>query len=236
MFKINLKIIISIFILFYLIITFLFYNFYKKFVIQDAKQEVTAILNTTNAIRDYVENVQKPVVYKLQENKKLYKDFFDPKLLSSSYISRNIHKRFTYFQVSQNKIPYRYKLAATNPRNPRNKADKFETKILNQFRRGEIKKFSTILKENNQDYFFTAIPIAKNKKSCMKCHSKAEIAPKEMVKIYGKIAGFNEKIGDIRAMISLKIPLSLIIKAHIKDFFIQCFIVLIIFIIFYIFI
>ena len=99
MFKINLKVIIALFVLFYLIILFLFYNFYKQLVIEDAKQEVTAILNTTNAIRDYIENVQKPVIYKLQQDKKLYKDFFDPKILSASYIARNIHKKYAHFQL-----------------------------------------------------------------------------------------------------------------------------------------
>ena len=236
MFRINLKVIIGFFIVFYLIIASLFYNFYKQLVIDDAKQEVTSILNTTNALRSYIENVQKPVIYKLKEDGKLYEDYFDPKILSASYIARNIHIRYAQTKLAKNNIPYKYKLAATNPRNPKNKADKFETKILNQFRSGELSEFSTILKEKKQEYFFTAIPIAKNKKSCMRCHSIPEVAPKEMVKIYGSTAGFNEKIGDIRAMISLKIPVSHIIQAHIKDFFLSSFIVFIIFIIFYIFI
>ncbi len=235
-FRINLKAIIAFFIVFYIIIALSFYSFYKQLVIEDAKQEVTSILKTTNALRSYIENIQKPIIYKLQLDGKLYKDFFSPKILSASYISRNIHQRYSDIQKLQNKIHYKYKLAATNPRNPENKADKFETKILNQFRNGEIKEFSTILEENDQEYFFTAIPIDKNKRSCMRCHSKPEFAPKDLIKLYGKIAGFNEKIGDIRAIISLKIPLSQIIQNHIKDFFISIFIVLIIFIIFYIFI
>ena len=154
MFRINLKAIIAFFIVFYIIITSSFYSFYKQLVIEDAKQEVTSILKTTNALRHYIENIQKPVIYKLQRDKKLYEDFFDPKILSSSYISRKIHKRYSDIQILQHKIPYKYKLAATNPRNPNNKADKFETKILNQFRSGEIKEFSTILKEKDQEYFF----------------------------------------------------------------------------------
>jgi len=236
MFRINLKVIIGFFILFYIIIASLFYNFYKQLVIEDAKQEVTTILNTTNALRKYIENIQKPVIYKLQHEGKLDKDFFDPKILSASYIARNIHERYAKTQLAKNNIPYQYKLAATNPRNPKNKADKFETKILNQFRNNDIKEFSTILKENSEEYFFTAIPIDKNKQSCMKCHSTPSVAPKEMIKLYGSSAGFNEKVGDIRAIISLKIPVSHIISAHIKDFFISSFIVLVIFIIFYIFI
>ncbi len=236
MFRINLKVISGFFVLFYIIITFLFYNFYTQLVIEDAKREVTSILNTTNAIRSYIENIQKPVIYKLKNDGKLYKDYFNPKILSASFIARNIHERYASTQLSKDNIPFQYKLAATNPRNIKNKADKFETKILNQFRSGEIKEFSTILKENDQEYFFTAIPIDKNKASCMRCHSVPEVAPKEMVKLYGTTAGFNEKIGDIRAIISLKIPVSNIIQANIKDFFLSSFIVLIIFILFYIFI
>ncbi len=236
MFRINLKVIIGFFIVFYIIIASLFYNFYKQLVIEDAKQEVTTILNTTNALRTYIENIQKPVIYKLQYEGKLDKDFFDPKILSASYIARNIHERYAFTQLAKNNVPYQYKLAATNPRNSKNQADKFETKILNQFRNREIKEFSTILEENGEEYFFTAIPIDKNKRSCMKCHSKPEIAPKEMVKLYGTTAGFNEKVGDIRAIISLKIPVSKIVSVHIQDFFLSSFIVLVIFIIFYIFI
>ena len=236
MFRINLKVVIAFFIIFYIIIVSLFYNFYKQLVIEDAKREVTAILDTTNALRSYIENIQKPVIYKLKEDGKLYEDYFNPKVLSASYIARNIHQRYAQTQLAKNNIPYRYKLAATNPRNPKNKADKFETKILNQFRNEEITEFSTILTENNQEYFFTAIPVDKNKASCMRCHSVPDIAPKEMVKIYGKTAGFNEKVGDIRAIISLKIPVSRIVSAHIKDFYLSSLIVLVLFLIFYIFI
>ncbi len=236
MFKINLKIIVLIFTLLYIAIALLFYNFYKQLVIDDAQREVTSILNTTNALRYYIENIQKPIIYKLKNEGKLYRDFFDPKILSSSYISRNIHKRYASTQLIKNNIPYQYKLAATNPRNPNNKADEFETKILNQFRNGEITKFSTILTEKEQEYFFTAIPISRNKRSCMRCHSKPEFAPKEMIELYGTEAGFNEEIGDIRAIISLKVPVSHIIKSHIQKFYISSLIVFIIFIIFYIFI
>ena len=236
MFKINLKIILLFFIFAYFISTILFYNFYKDLVIQDAKQEVKAILDTTNALRNYVENVQKPVIYQLKKEGKLYDDYFDPKILSSSYIARNIHEIHAKSQVDKEEIPYRYKLAATNPRNPKNRADAFEANILNRFRAAEIKEYSTILKEGGEKYFFTAIPVDKNKKSCMHCHSVPKVAPKELVKLYGATAGFHEKVGDIRAMISLKIPLSHIIDTHISKFFLSSFIALLLFSILYLFI
>ncbi len=212
-----------------------FYNFYQHLVVKDAKQEVVNILNTTNTIRSYIENVQKPVIYNLKKEGKLYKDFFDSRVLSSTYIVQAIHQMYSDSQMIKNHIPYKYKLAATNPRNPRNRADKFERKILEKFRNNKIKEFSTTLEENGKSYFFVAVPIGRNQKSCMRCHSTPDVAPKELVQQYGNKAGFYEKVGDLRAIISLKVPISHIISSHIKDFLITIFIALTVFVIFFIF-
>jgi len=234
--KINLKIVLIFFIFAYFVSTALFYSFYKELVIQDAEQEVRSILDTTNALRNYIENVQKPVIYQLKKEGKLYDEYFDPKILSSSYIARNIHEIHAKKQLAKSETAYHYKLAATNPRNPKNRADAFEAKILNRFRAGEIKEYSTILTENGEKYFFTAIPVDKNKRSCMRCHSTPNAAPKELVKLYGSTAGFHEKIGDIRAMISLKIPLSHIIDTHIKKFFLSSLVAVLLFALLYLFV
>ena len=234
--KINLKVVFIFFIFAYLVSTALFYSFYKELVIQDAKREVKAILDTTNALRSYVENVQKPVIYQLKKEGKLYNEYFDPKILSSSYIARNIHEIHADKQSSKKETPYLYKLAATNPRNPKNRADAFEAKVLKRFRKGEIREYSTILQERGEKYFFTAIPIDKNKKSCMRCHSTPDMAPQELVNLYGSTAGFHERVGDIRAMISLKVPLSHIIDIHIKKFFFSSLVALLLFAILYLFV
>jgi len=234
--KINLKIIAIGFFIFYILIEYLSYDFFKSLIINDAKRETVSVLKTINAVRNYVENIQKPVIYKLKKEKKLYHNFFDPKIMSSSYITRSILERYTKKTLLTQKTAYKYKLAATNPLNPLNKADKFETKILNKFRENKISEFSTIINENQKRYFFTAIPIERNKKSCLTCHSKPNIAPKEMIELYGNESGFGEKVGDLRAMISLKVPVENIIKLHIKDFILGSFVVLIVLILFFIFI
>jgi len=234
--KINLKIIAILFFIFYILVEYLSYNFFKQLIINDAKRETVSVLNTINAVRNYVENIQKPVIYKLKKEKKLYHNFFDPKIMSSSYITRSILEKYAKKSLLAQKTVYKYKLAATNPLNPLNKADKFETKILNKFRENKINEFSTIMDEDGRSYFFTAIPIERNKKSCLTCHSKPDIAPKEMVQLYGSKSGFGEKVGDLRAMISLKVPVKNIVKLHIKDFILGSIAVLIVLIIFFIFI
>ena len=234
MFKINLKNSAIFLIIVYIVMVGFFYNFYHHLVIKDAKQEVVNVLNTTKAIRKYVENMQKPVIYDLEKRGELYKEFFDPRILSSTFIVNTIHQMLANSKKSNNQTPYKFKLAATNPRNPMNKANEFEKKILEKFRKAEIKEFSTTLKENGQSYFYVAVPIERNQKSCMKCHSTPSNAPKELVKIYGDRAGFGEKVGDLRAIISLKVPISHIISTHIRDFLITIFIALLFFIVFYI--
>ncbi len=234
MFKIDLKNSAIFLIVLYIVMVGFFYNFYQHLVIKDAKQEVVNVLNTTKAIRKYVENIQKPVIYDLEKRGELYKEFFDPRILSSTFIVNTIHQMLTNSKKLNNQIPYKFKLAATNPRNPINKANNFEKEILDKFRKKEIKEFSTTLKENGESYFYVAVPIERNQKSCMKCHSTPEVAPKELVQMYGNKAGFGEKVGDLRAMISLKVPISHIVSTHIRDFLITIFIALIFFIIFYI--
>ena len=124
--KINLKLLTLIFIISFIVTVTVFYNQHKNDVLLEANKRITTILNINKALHKYVETVQKPVIYKLKEEGKLYKEFFNPKLLSFTYIARNMHKNYAQIEKENNNIPYIYKLAATNPRNPINKASKFE--------------------------------------------------------------------------------------------------------------
>ncbi len=221
MFRIDIKIVAIALTVLYALMVIFFYDFYKHLVIKDAKQEVLTILNTTKAIRSYIENIQKPVIYKLKKERKLYSEFFDPRLMSSTFIANSIHNIYRKKSEAYNGfVPYKYKLAATNPRNPANLADDFERKILQKFRKKEIQEFSTFIKENGIEYFFVALPIDRNQKSCLKCHGNPKDAPKELINMYGDKAGFHEKVGDLRAIISIKVPITNIVSTHIKDFFI----------------
>ncbi len=228
-----LKILPFTFILLFAIVTSIFYNQHKKTVLIESNKQIDMILKTNKALHYYVENIQKPVIYNLKEDGKLYQDFFDPKLLSFTYIARNIHEQYAKTEQTSGNTPYSYKLATTNPRNPINKATPFEEEILHKFQKKELKNFETFITENNQKYYYKAIPIDPNKESCMKCHSNPDIVPKELIALYGSTAAFGEKVGDIRAMISLKIPISSIINNSLREFFISILVITILFLIFY---
>jgi len=228
-----LKILPLIFITLFTIVVVIFYNQHKQTVLLESNKQIDMILKTNKALHAYIENIQKPVIYTLKEEGKLYEDFFDPKILSFTYIARNVHDQYTKAEQKIGNVPYSYKLATTNPRNPVNKATQFEETILHRFQKGEMKEYSTFITEKNERYYFKAIPIDPNKESCMKCHSTPEIAPKELIALYGSTAAFGEKVGDIRAMISLKIPVSSIINNSLRGFYINILVVVVLFLLFY---
>jgi len=194
-------------------IFFIIFFFYTKnqivqLAIKEKEKELYNILLYHKALHKYMENVQKPVIYNLKKENKLYHEFFDSKILSFTYIARNMQKFANDIRSENNNSTYYYKLASDNPRNPLNKANKRESELLKKFNEGSSKLYKTMIQEDGKEYLYYSIPIAPNKPSCLKCHGSPKDAPIEMIKQYGEKDGFYEKVGDIRAIISLKMPLA----------------------------
>lgn len=225
--KFNFKVIIALFVLLYAIITFLFFNFYKELAFKDTNHEATSIINSMNAIRTYIETVQRPMMYDLIDKNK-DDDYFDPRLLSSTYVSQYIYD----VQKEHDELSYTYKLVATNPLNPIHTATPYEEEILNKFRNNEMKEYFTVIEEEGESYFFIAKPTSRNTKDCLQCHGDPKDAPKSLVELYGDTRGFYEKVGDLRAMIYLKIPVATIIESHKKQFITGGSVMFIVFIVF----
>jgi len=191
----------------YVIIGITLYEYTHKYAEDQNKKKLDQLLLNQEALHSYLEDHLKPVIYKLKEENKLYSDFFDPKVLSFTYIARGIHQQLNVLRDEHNITRIYYKLATDNPRNKLNSASADEQNLLQYFRKNPgVKEYSSIVQENNHNYIFYAMPIQPNKDSCMKCHSTPDKAPAELIQQYGDKAGFGEKVGNIRAMISLKMP------------------------------
>jgi signal transduction histidine kinase len=229
--KYSFKIIVALFVVLYAVITLLFFNFYRELAMKDARQEAIFILDTMNAIRDYVSVVQRPLIEELKEKKMLAEDFFDPRLLSSSYITREIYN----IQKAKKNINYDYKLIATNPLNAEHEGNNFENEILDDFKEGKYKEYSRIIQENNKPYFFVGLPIQNSHPSCLQCHT-TNSAPKRMVEQYHTIPDFQSKVGDVIVMITFKIPVYSILTYHVKEFVVGGAVMFIVFVIFILFI
>ncbi|AHJ14080.1 ATP-binding protein [Sulfurospirillum multivorans] len=228
--KYSFKVIVALFVVLYAIITLLFFNFYRELAMKDARQEAFFVLDTMNAIRDYVSLVQRPLIEELKEKKLLVEDFFDPRLLSSSYITREIYN----IQKEKKNINYDYKLVATDPLNPEHEGNAFENEILETFKEGKSKEYSSIVNEKGTRYFYVSLPIHNSQESCLQCHT-TNSAPKAMIEQYHHIPTFESKVGDVIAMLSLKIPVYSILTYHVKEFVVGGTVMFIVFIVFILF-
>ncbi|MCW8895376.1 DUF3365 domain-containing protein [Sulfurimonas sp.] len=155
------------------------------------------------AMQEYVGKYQKTTIKSLVEDGKLSKDYFDPTLMSSTFIISKINEIF-HDKHKKNSAhiheKLNFKFPSDNPTNPANKADAFESEILKKFNNSDITSYSQKIERNGKKLLFVALPVMKNTKACMQCHGDPKDAPKEMIEMYGDKNGFNEEIGQIRAI------------------------------------
>ncbi|MEN6441941.1 MAG: methyl-accepting chemotaxis protein [Syntrophobacter sp.] len=174
---------------------------------QEAERKIKNMLLEKRAAQEYITKFQKPAIAKLKDDGKLYKEYFAPEVLSGTYLARSMHEFYNQFRKENDLQEVYYKIAANNPRNPTNKGDQFELELLKKFNAKELKEYKQVVKEGGSTFLYYAFPFATNTQECMYCHSTPDIAPRDLVNRYGDKAGFGEKIGTVRAIISIRAPI-----------------------------
>ncbi len=99
------------------------------------------------------------------------------------------------------------KTVSDRPRNPINKANTQEMKIINYFNSNKKEKY--YFEDLNGEIFYYAKPLY-IKQGCLKCHGKKKNAIKTVRDNYDTAYGY--KLGDLRGILSLKLSKNDIIK------------------------
>jgi hypothetical protein len=115
------------------------------------------------------------------------------------------------FGYLREKFPnFFYKEATLNPTNPRNRATDWESDVVNQFRsKPELTELMSTRDTPTGPSLFLARAIKVNNVSCLECHSTADKAPVEMIKLYGSANGFGWKMNDIIGAQIVSVPMAL---------------------------
>lgn len=121
-----------------------------------------------------------------------------------AYSSSIISKKFSDI----NNWHIEVKTVSDNPRNAKNRADDYELLAINSFKENPRKK--EYFKDFGEFYQY-AIPL-KIKPSCLACHGKISDAPNFIKNHFKKAYGY--KVGDIRGILSIKIP-----KSYMQKYF-----------------
>ncbi len=179
----------------------------------EAKKQALNALLVHRSIHSYVGKVQRPEIYRLKAEKKLYEGYFAPQVMSFTFISRSVKDLLNEQRVKHGLEPIYFKLASDNPRNPLNQADEEESRLLQRMNQQNLQEFQSVVEMQGQRWLYLAVPIERSNAGCMKCHGDPNDAPAELVAMYGDKAGFFEDPNAIRALISIRVPMRGIVAA-----------------------
>lgn len=174
-----------------------------------AQNEVSSkaliLMQIANSVRSYTNDHVQPLLLPIVDTK----EEFIPESIPS-FATREVFEKFRKNKEYGNFV---YKDATLNPTNLRDKADAFETDIVERFRKEPGNKsesdFRTI---SGEKLFYNARPFVIQDKSCLGCHTTPELAPKSQIATYGKDHGFGWKLNEIIGAQIVYVPAEEILK------------------------
>ena len=173
------------------------------------KQKLGLALTFDLAIREYVAETIRPLMFRLVSEKK-----FIPETMSTSYVARHI------FEKVRKKFPdYIIKFASGNPRNPLNQAGSEELKMIKYFNDNPLHNdWTGEIVIGNRNYIAT-FSAMRMEKSCLRCHGNPADAPYELIKRYGSDASFYRPLGEVVGLDTVAIPSDTVKKLILSEKF-----------------
>jgi HAMP domain-containing protein len=172
---------------------------------KNAEQEIASkaalLIETMGSVRDYTSTQINPELAPRLETEEQFLRQTVPGY-SAREVFENLRKRDQYKD-------FFYKEATLNPTNLRDKADKFETTVVEEFRKNpDLKEKTGFRSFPGGDIFYVARPIAISDQSCLRCHSTPQAAPKSQLTTYGSDNGFGWKLNEIVGAKMVSVPAS----------------------------
>ena len=166
---------------------------------QEVADKAFLAIETMNSVRNYTSNQIQPELTTRLET--------EPAFLPETVPAYSAREVFEDLRKNPEYQNFSYKEATLNPTNLRDKADEFETVLVQKFRQDrnleQVDGFRTI---NNQKFYYVARPLSVSQVSCLQCHSTPQNAPRSLINTYGKENGFNWQLNEIVASQMMLVP------------------------------
>jgi HAMP domain-containing protein len=161
------------------------------------------LMETMISVRQYTNAQVNPVLV----------DKLETEFLPQSVPAYSAREVFENLRKKQDYREFFYKEATLNPTNLRDKADNFETNIVERFRKEKgLKELSGFRSLPGGDIFYIARPLAIADPACLKCHGTPDQAPQSMIQRYGTANGFGWQLGEIIGAQVISVPASKVIQ------------------------
>ncbi|NDJ22976.1 DUF3365 domain-containing protein [Nostoc sp. B(2019)] len=174
---------------------------------QNARQDIAStalmLMETMSSVRKYTNTQVNPELA----------DKLATKFLPQSVPAYSAREVFEILRKTSDYRDFFYKEATLNPTNLRDKADSFETEIVESFiKKPNLKETSGFRSIPGGDIFYIARPLPIREESCLVCHSTPEAAPPSMIALYGTANGFGWKLNDIIGAQIISVPANKVIN------------------------
>ncbi len=186
------------------------------------RSEAEILMKTLNSVRNYTNT----------EVSQYLVNYSETKFLPESIPSYAVREVFEILRSDALWQDFFYKDAALNPTNRRDKADQFETELVEYLRQNlEVKELSGFRNSNGsaENLFYIARPFSITQESCLECHSTPDKAPPSMLAIYGSENGFGWELNKILGVQIIYVPASQVFQIAKKSTFLIIGVVVIVF-------
>ena len=167
--------------------------------------QASILIETMNSIRNYT-NTQ---IYPELSSRLETEEVFLPQTIPA-YSAREV---FEHLRSDEQYSQFFYKEATLNPTNVRDKADKFETEIVNSFIENPEEQRQGFRSIPGGEIFYIARPLKIEKETCLRCHGDPKDAPASQIASYGSDNGFGWKMNEIVAAQIISVPSSQVFNA-----------------------
>jgi len=159
-------------------------------------QQARLMVSSARSTRDYTEEELDPLLEKTPDSA----ERFLPQTIP--FYAATV----TFNHLRRDYPDYTYKEAALNPTNPRDRAEEWESDIINYFR-DHSGKMELIGERNTPtgQSIYLAQPIGVSE-GCLKCHSTPANAPPTEVATYGSSNGFGWKLNEVVGAQIVSVP------------------------------
>ncbi|MEW5857136.1 MAG: DUF3365 domain-containing protein [Cyanobacteriota bacterium] len=165
----------------------------------EVTSKATILMQSINSVRTYTQDRINPLLAPRLETESVF--------IPEAIPTFSVREVFETFRKNEEYKNFFYKDAAPNPTNLRDKADEFETKLVDDFRNHpETKEVSGFRNLPEGKVFYIARPFIIKEQKCLQCHSTPAIAPKSLLAAYGTKNGFNWNLNDIVAAQTIYVP------------------------------
>ncbi len=177
----------------------------KEHALHEATSMAQIILDSRLAVHTYFSHQLKPTLFDaFAQNGDESTEKFEPSWMSSTYAVREMEKYFN----SLHDVPYYYKEAAINARHPDNEADALERDFIEKLNQDDTLHLVSEIRNFDGDPYFTVLQRGEAMEAtCLRCHSKPELAPPGLVEAYGERRSFDRALGEVVSAVSIRIPL-----------------------------